>query len=186
MALTPPRGLDDARFLTLYRENGERVLRFFARRTLDAQTAADLTSETFIAAFQARHQFDPRRGEPSEWLFGVARHRLSRYVRRQRLDARARAALQLVPRTLSAEDVDRIEDLVDFADLGRRVRDALGELSPDQREAVILRIVDGKSYADVADALHCSEETARARASRGLRALGVYLATHAEPTPKGA
>jgi DNA-directed RNA polymerase specialized sigma24 family protein len=70
-----------------------------------------------------------------------------------------------------------VEALIDFADVGRRVTSALGGLKGDQREAVILRVIDGLGYAAVADRLGCSEPAARARVSRGLRELGLRLAT---------
>jgi RNA polymerase sigma-70 factor (ECF subfamily) len=52
---------------------------------------------------------------------------------------------------------------------------ALGELRPDQREALRLRVIEGKSYSEIAGALGCSEDVVRARVSRGLRRLAAQL-----------
>ena len=76
---------------------------------------------------------------------------------------------------LAADDVERIETLIDFEHVGREVRQAFDTLRSDQREAVRLRVIEGRSYGDVARALGCSEQTARARVSRGLRRLAAQL-----------
>jgi RNA polymerase sigma factor (sigma-70 family) len=173
----PAGGLDAAAFSALYDGRAEDVLRFFARRTLDAQLAADLTAETFAIAVASRGSFDPARGDVGAWLFGIARHQLARYVRTRKVERAARRRVGFPERSLSGADLERVEALIDFADVGRRVKVALGGLKRDQREAVVLRVIDGLGYADVADRLGCSEQAARARVSRGLRELGLRLAT---------
>ena len=172
----PPRGLDAEAFSALYEARAEDVLRFFARRTLDPQTAADLTAETFAAAVESRGNFDHALGTVDAWLFGIARHQLTRYLRRRTVESAARRRAGFPERLLSGADLERVEALIDFADVGRRVASALGDLKRDQREAVVLRVIDGLGYADVADRLGCSEQAARARVSRGLRELGLQLA----------
>jgi RNA polymerase sigma factor (sigma-70 family) len=169
-------GISPDAFVSFYREHAADVLRFFARRTLDAQTAADLTAETFAAAFAARDRFDQTRGTPREWLFGIARRQLGRYFRTRRVERSARAKLGLPDLILSADDLERVEALIDFAEVGRHVRAALAGLGADQRQAVALRIVDQLEYRVIAERLACSEQTVRARVSRGLRELGVELA----------
>jgi RNA polymerase sigma factor (sigma-70 family) len=62
-----------------------------------------------------------------------------------------------------------------LGELGDELAEALHALPPEQRAAVELRIVGDRSYAEVAAALSISEPTARARVSRGLRALAREL-----------
>jgi RNA polymerase sigma-70 factor (ECF subfamily) len=78
-------------------------------------------------------------------------------------------------REVSTEDYERIEELIDFEQVGRAIGRAFSLLSDEQREALTLRVIDGRSYREVAEALRCSEETARARVSRGLRRLASHL-----------
>ena len=78
-------------------------------------------------------------------------------------------------REVSAEDYERIEELIDFEQIGRAIGRAFSLLSEEQREALTLRVIEGRPYREVAQALRCSEETARARVSRGLRRLGSHL-----------
>jgi RNA polymerase sigma factor (sigma-70 family) len=59
--------------------------------------------------------------------------------------------------------------------LRAEIGEALEALSPERRNAVRLRIVDGLGYDAVAARLGCSEQTARAHVSRGLRRLASAL-----------
>lgn len=167
---------DPEAFVMLYERNAGALLAFFARRTLDPEAAADLTAETFAQAFASRHRFTDRGpGSAEAWLYGIARHQLSRFWRKGRADDRMRRRLGLPDRDLSTDDYDRIEGLIDFEEIGRRVAAALSRLSAAQRDAVTARVVDGCSFAEVARRLGCSEQTARARVSRGLRRLAALL-----------
>ena len=68
-----------------------------------------------------------------------------------------------------------LEELIDFAQVGRAIAGAMTELSAEQREAMTLRVVEGRPYEEVARMLACTEETARARVSRGLKRLARLL-----------
>jgi DNA-directed RNA polymerase specialized sigma24 family protein len=46
---------------------------YFARRSADPQTVADLTADTFVEAIMSFAAFDPREGTPRAWVFGIAR-----------------------------------------------------------------------------------------------------------------
>ena len=158
-------------FTELYRRHAEDLLRYFARRTLDPETAAELTAETFAEAFASRATYRDQGVNGVAWLYGIARHRLGRFFRSGRVDAAARRKLGMPERDLPSEDYERIEDLIDFAP----IREALETLSPDQREAMRLRVIDGLGYAEVAELLKCTEQNARQRVSRGLKKLALLL-----------
>jgi len=162
-------------FGELYDRHAGALLRFFVRRTFDPETAAELTAETFAQAFVSRHRFRPQGGGATAWLYGIARHQLSRFHRRGAVDARARRRLGMPQRELSEEDYDRIEELMDTQEVRGAVADAFALLSSEQREAVNLRVVEGRPYQEVAEHTGSSEQTARARVSRGLRRLGTLL-----------
>ena len=176
-----PIGLSEAEFLALYRARWEDLVRFFARRVLVPEAAADLTAETFARAFIGRATFDPRKGDAAGWLFGIARHQLASYLRTLRIERRACHELGLPHRVLSTDDYDRIEHLIDFREVGLSLRTAMQALAPDQREAVIYRVVDQLTYAQIANRVGCTQETARSRTSRGLRILSTAIASHNLP-----
>jgi RNA polymerase sigma factor (sigma-70 family) len=162
---------DPDAFGAFYEQHAEPLLRFFARRTLDPEAAAELMAETFAEAFASRTRFRDRGQGAVGWLYGIGKHELSHYFRRGQVDARARQRLGMPERTVSTEDYERIEELIDFEQVGRAIGQAFSLLSEDQREALTLRVVEGRSYREVAEVLKCTEETARARVSRGLKRL---------------
>ncbi|MBI2237036.1 MAG: sigma-70 family RNA polymerase sigma factor [Actinobacteria bacterium] len=168
-------------FAPFYERHAEGLLRYFARRTLDPEAAAELTAETFAEAFASRTRFRDRGAGGAGWLYGIARHQLGRFFRSSAVDSRARKRLGMPERDLSVHDYERIEELIDFERVGRAIAQAFSLLSEEQREAMTLRVVEGRSYREVAELLRCTEDTARARVSRGLRRLARVLETqHAE------
>jgi hypothetical protein len=60
-------------FAVFYRRHVEALLAYFARRTRDAELAADLTAETFSAALGGAHRHRPEKGPAIAWLYGIAR-----------------------------------------------------------------------------------------------------------------
>ena len=68
---------DPAAFARFYRRHVHGVIAFFHRRTGDAETAADLTAETFAAALEGCHRYAPDRGAPAAWLYGIAHRQLA-------------------------------------------------------------------------------------------------------------
>jgi RNA polymerase sigma factor (sigma-70 family) len=166
-------------FAALYRREGEAVLVFLARRTLDVEVAVDLTAETFAFALDSWRRL--RSLEPEQaraWLFTVARRRYSRYLRTARVERRAVQRLEIQVPTVQEDDLAAIEERAGLGALRALLRDELGRLSDGQREALQLRVVEERPYVEVARRLGVSEQTARARVSRGLRTLMVALEPH--------
>src|SRR4051812_4938475 len=84
---------DPSSFAEFYRRHERTLLSYFARATTRTDLAVDLTAESFARAFQQRGSFDPGRGTPAGWLFGIARYVLIDSVRARRVEASARAQL---------------------------------------------------------------------------------------------
>jgi RNA polymerase sigma factor (sigma-70 family) len=175
--------LDPDAISRLYETHAGVLLRYLARRTLQPEVAIDLVAETFAKAFAHRDQF---RGQSESdavaWLFGIARHELSAYFRRGVVDRRAMQALGLEVPALVDADFERVEELADLRAQRAEIVHALGELSQEHRDALRMRVVEEQSYPDVAIALGITEQTARARVSRALRALANLTPT-LERTP---
>jgi RNA polymerase sigma factor (sigma-70 family) len=167
-----PLAADD--IALLYRTHARSLVAYFARRTFDAHAAAELMAETFAAAVADRHAFRGIDGGDA-WLYGIARHQLSGWYRRARVERRMLAALGLDPPGLSDAEYERIEELSGLAALREEVAARVEELPAEHRRALRLRVVEERSYPEVADALGVSEQTARARVSRALRGLARAL-----------
>lgn len=163
-------------FADFYAQLHEQVLSFFARRTLDPETAFDLMAETFAAAFSALPEF---RGasddEAHAWLWAIARNQLYRWKERGAVERRCLTKLGVELSVMSAAEFDRIEELASLDRIRGDVRNALDALSDGQRDAIRMRVVDEQPYPAVAEQLGISEQVARARVSRGLRELSRIL-----------
>ncbi len=171
---------DPEAFAAFYDAYAERVLLFLVRRVLDVETAFDLLSETFATALERRHQFRGSSAEQEQgWLFSIARSELSHFWRDGKVERVALARIGVGVPGLSDPEIERIEQLAGINELVPALHDAMAALPEDQRRAVELRVVEEHCYAEVARILGVSEQTARARVSRGLRALATRLPTRA-------
>lgn len=163
-------------FVQVYEQHAGPLLIFLTRRVYDAETALDLTGETFAQAYRSRHRF---RGDTDDavaaWLYTIARRQLARYLRRGRAEGRALARLGVSVPRLSDEEVSRVEELADLERLRSLIHTELEKLSASQRDALRLRLLEDLPYPLVAHELGISEQAARARVSRGLRALARAL-----------
>jgi RNA polymerase sigma-70 factor (ECF subfamily) len=142
------------------------VSAFVARRINQPEVIFDLVAETFARALERRDQYDAARGPASAWLLGITRNLMIDSGRRGQVEAAARRRLGL-PR-IELDD-DQLTLITERSNLDLEA--ALSHLAPEQREAILRRVVLDESYGEIATALRCSEQVARKRVSRGLAAL---------------
>lgn len=159
---------DEGAFTVLYRAYLPLVLRWSVRSTGDRELAADLTAEVFAAALLACRRYRPDAGPVGAWLIGIANNKLRESRRRRRIEDSARRRLALEPVALTDADLERVDELVG---MDERLHALVLELPAEQREAVVARVIDERSYREIAAELRCSESVVRQRVSRGLRAV---------------
>jgi RNA polymerase sigma factor (sigma-70 family) len=164
-------------FAAFYDRYERAVVGYFMRRTGNAEVAGDLAAEVFAAALGAAHRYRPDAPTAAGWLFWIAHNTLCKSLRRGRVEARARRRLGIrEPLVFTSEELEAVENA---ASADRWVMELLERLPELQREAVRARIVDERSYPDIAGALNTSELVVRQRVSRGLSSLRAELE---EPT----
>ena len=137
----------------LYRAHARSLLAFLARRVLVAEVAVDLMAETFAQAYRDRRRC--RASDDQEalaWIFGIARHCLSGYLRQGAAERRALRRLGVEPRALHDFEYDRIDELAGLHDIVSELRDAFDQLDDEQRDAIRLRVIEERPYAEVARA----------------------------------
>lgn len=157
-------------FGAFYRRHVRAVLTYLLARTRQPEVAADLCAEVFASALEQAGRYDPGRGPARAWLLAIAGSRLVDSVRRGRVEARARQRLGIPPRALTDHDLERIEELVDL-EQGLDAHALVADLPPEQREAVLARVVHERGYGEIAAELDVSEAVVRQRVSRGLSVL---------------
>jgi len=150
------------------------LFRFFLAAVGDRPTAEDLTSDVFKSAIEGLPRFRGPVEALGGWLFRIAHHDLSDYRRRQvrnlvqplddLLEEAALAGGAMDPEQLA---LDRVE--------GDRVLAALRQLTPDQREVLLLRLAANLTTPEVAGILNKSTDAVKALQHRGLASLARVL-----------
>ncbi|MGH2896478.1 MAG: RNA polymerase sigma factor [Solirubrobacteraceae bacterium] len=162
---------DAEAFVAFYQRHLTAMLGFFLRRTGNPELTADLTAEVFAAALLAAERYRPGERPALAWLYGIAAHKLADSRRRGRVEDKARRHLALEPLTIDDEELARVQEMADPG----AAEAAVLTLPPDQRDAVLARVVDERPYAEIAKEMQCSESLVRQRVSRGLRALRTHV-----------
>jgi RNA polymerase sigma-70 factor (ECF subfamily) len=145
-----------------------RLVFTLCRRSLDAEAAADVTQEVFVAAWQARARFDPERGSLAGWLVAIARNKVIDSIR-----AQAR-------RPMAARDTDQRDDAavasaVDATADRLLVAEAMREL-PDRAQHVIrLAFFEDLSHQEIAERTSLPLGTVKSDIRRGLARMRRHL-----------
>lgn len=161
-------GGDGVAFGILYHRYLPLIVRWCLAQTGDRELAADLSAEVFAAALQSARRYRPEKGPPVAWLLGIAANKLRESRRRGRIESSARRRLGIAPLPLCDEDLARVEEL---ASLDDAVLALVTQLPEEQREAVLARVVEDRSYREMAAQMRCSQAVVRKRVSRGLHTL---------------
>lgn len=159
-------------FAAIYRLFERDVLRFFMRSTGRPELAADLTAETFARALEGVESYEPQLGRADQWLFGIARNVLGSSYRRGRVEADARARLDMPALHLGDHESETIERLTSER---HGALASLASLPDEQRLAVEARVIQERDYAEIAGELSCSQALVRKRVSRGLEQLRAQM-----------
>jgi RNA polymerase sigma factor (sigma-70 family) len=152
-------------FEQVYRAHVREVTAYFARRTAEPQTVADLTADTFVRAITSFATFDPGRGSPRGWLLGIARRVFARHC--EQASRGRETAVRLAGRR--ALEIDEAAELIVRIDAERAGRALLGQiaaLAPAERDAIELVDIAGLRHGEAAAALGISPGAMRIRLYR--------------------
>jgi RNA polymerase sigma-70 factor, ECF subfamily len=167
---------DPQAFREFYDRYAVWVRTWLQRQTGSESAALDLTAETFAQAWHSLRRFrDLADGSAAPWLFGIARNLLRQYHKHNRIETAARKRLGLPVAFAESEEYDRVDERIAASSMRPALEHAVGALPQEQRQALELRVVQQLSYDEVAGRLGCSQNAARLRVSRALRALTVQL-----------
>jgi RNA polymerase sigma factor (sigma-70 family) len=152
----------------LVRRHIRRLYHICYRFTGKAHEAEDLTQEVFLRVYQTLPSYRAEAGKFATWMTSVARNLLIDHYRRTRHDRQTsslddeEAGVGEQPAAGRAPD-----ELAGAQELRERVAHALTRLSPELREAVILRDLEGLEYREIRDVLGVPEGTVKSRINRG-------------------
>jgi RNA polymerase sigma-70 factor (ECF subfamily) len=167
---------DPQAFREFYERYAVWVRAWFERETRSDAAALDLTAETFAQAWNGSRRFkDMAEGSGGPWLFGIARNLLRQYHKHKRIETAARARLGMPSAFADCDEYDRVDERMEAARLRPALHHAVGALPAEQRRALELRVVQQLSYDEVAGRLGCSQNAARLKVSRALKALTLQM-----------
>jgi RNA polymerase sigma-70 factor, ECF subfamily len=133
-------------FERFYQDHSAALERFLRRSLGDPKAAEDITQEAFLQLWQRPNGFDPERGSPRTYLFGIAAKRAADWWRRRPSE---------IPQRPAHPDRQR--------NLFLLLADALERVDPEKRTLLWLREVEGYSYQELAEILAIPVGTVRSR-----------------------
>jgi RNA polymerase sigma-70 factor (ECF subfamily) len=135
--------------------------------TGSAWAAEEIVQDVFMTLMREPKKYDPKRGVLAAFLFGIARNRVMKHLERtpRELPLEPESETRVSPAALQdsftpavwAEQRERV----------KQVRDAVLDLPPEFREAVVLCELEEMSYEEAAQAVGCPIGTIRSRLHRG-------------------
>lgn len=159
-------------FGELYDRHASIIYRYAARRAGDF-AADDVTSETFLVAWEHLDTYDLDREDARPWLFGIATNLLRRH---HRAEARMlKVAAQAASREAMSDDSDRIAAQVDATAATGRIARTLRAMAAIDRETLLLYAWADLTYEGIAVAMGVPVGTVRSRLNRARRTLRTQL-----------
>jgi RNA polymerase sigma-70 factor, ECF subfamily len=156
-------------YALLIRRHQDRLYRYGLGMAGDPDVAADLVQDSFVKAYVSLATCrDPDRF--GAWVFRIARNRCADYLKEHR---RRDVPLDLAPRLPAA--ADRPDRDLDRGELRRAMEEALAGLPEAQREAFLLKHVEGLGYEEIAELLGVGVSALKMRVARARESLRAAL-----------
>jgi RNA polymerase sigma-70 factor, ECF subfamily len=168
---------DETAWEQLVRVHTRHVYALCYRFTGSASEAQDLTQEVFLRVFRTLKSFRSAEGSFGTWLARVTRNLLIDHYRRTRQQRVTDSIEEQLPmlELEGAGILARPDQAVAGREASEILQAALQKLSPELREAVILRDLQEMEYREIADVLAIPEGTVKSRINRGRAELGRLL-----------
>ncbi len=156
------------------------VFRLAASLLNDAEDADEVLQDTFVYALRNLRRYDPAKSAFQTWLFTIAISRCRNKRRRKWLPTISLAGLLLQEPTEHSGNIRSIEDWLAVRGVKQELWVEVQALSPNLREALILRFVGNLAYAEIGEAVGCGAKAAESRVRTALATLRKRLAPEDE------
>ena len=157
------RGGDAEAFGGLYDRFQPEILRYLAHRVGDPDTAEDLAQQVFLKAWQAIPRYEARGVPFKAWLYRMAHNQMVDHFRTRRPTADLEG--------IDVPEEAEAESLVLAGEMSAALEAALGRLSEDHRQVLVLRFLMEKSAREIGEIMGRKEVTVRGLQMRALQAL---------------
>ena len=168
---------DQSAFARLVEANQGKIYSLCYRMTGNAEDAADLTQEVFLSAWRSLSRFQEQ-SSFGTWIYRMATNASIDFLRREK----RRQVLSMTMEEDSEERQAQVPDerysphrLLEQKEARQAVADALAALSPEHRQVLVLREMEGLSYQEIGQLLDLEEGTVKSRIARARLALRDFL-----------
>jgi RNA polymerase sigma-70 factor (ECF subfamily) len=160
------RANDPQAFEELYARYSPRVFGYLLQRLNgDAEEAEDLTADVFTRVYEKIDGFQPQGAPLSAWVFRIAHNRLIDTIRRR--PRQTQVTLDEAPELPAGPMFGGVDQQVALED----IKAGLARLTPEQRQVIVLRFLEGKSLAETAALVNRNEDAVKKLQARGLASL---------------
>lgn len=167
---------DETAWEEMVRTHTRRVYGLCYRFTSSDSEAQDLTQEVFLRVYRSLKSFRSTEGSLATWLTRVTRNLLIDHYRRTRQDRVTDSIEEQLPVLEESMPASaRPDGMVAGREASEILRAALQKLSPELRESVILRDLEGMEYREISTVLKIPEGTVKSRLNRGRTELAKVL-----------
>ncbi len=168
---------DSMAFGELMQAHQDKIYTLCYRMTGNAEDAADLTQEVFLSAWRSLSRFQEQ-SSFGTWIYRMATNASIDFLRREK----RRQVLSMTMEEDSEERQAQVPDerysphrLLEQKEARQAVADALAALSPEHRQVLVLREMEGLSYQEIGQLLGLEEGTVKSRIARARLALRDFL-----------
>ena len=153
------RDRSEEAFGQLFESYQHRLRAYMIRQGADPGTAEELAQEALMTVWRKAALYSPEKGSLSTWIFTIARNLR---IDRLRKETAWQELSDTILETLPSDDV-LPDEIASDHQREARVQRVLAELSPDQRQVVVLSYVEGLSHSEISDRLSLPLGTVKSR-----------------------
>lgn len=166
---------DDYAWEMLVNSYGKRIYNLGYRYTNRRDEAEDLTQDILIRVYQNLKSYRAESGSFQNWILRVARNLVIDHYRQVRRFPQSGGSEELETMNIQDEKAPNPQRAAEQLEASAFLQSGLQSLSPELKEAIILRDLEGMAYSDMAGMLNVPEGTVKSRINRGRLELAKLL-----------
>lgn len=176
---------DAAAWESVVHSYGPRIQRMACRYGILRNEAEDLAQEVFVRVYRHLETFRADTGSLQNWVVRVGRNLLIDHFRASRRIQDRGGTKELEEMKLKDEQVLPPDRVLERSEAAEIVENVLQVLSPELKQAIVLRYIEGMTYQEMADHLGVPEGTVKSRINRGREKLARRLSSRVSRAGKG-
>jgi RNA polymerase sigma-70 factor (ECF subfamily) len=166
---------DDSAWEAVVNLFGKRIYNLSYRYTNRRDEAEDLTQEIMIRVYQNLKSYRAESGSFQNWIMRVARNLIIDHYRQVRRFPQAAGSEEMEAMKIRDDKIPNPQRVAEQLEASQFLQDGLQSLTPELKEAIVLRDLEGMAYGEMAELLNVPEGTVKSRINRGRLELAKLL-----------